>query len=236
MCTYISETAPPKRMDFASVILAGGRSRRFGQDKALFRPDSDGPTLIELVHDRLMLLGAPILIVGPDRFADLDLDATIVPDDRLDLGPLSGIATAFRHLYQDRILVAGCDMPCLSTALLRRLLDLTTSVDLVACRTSDGRVHPFPGVYRRSILRIVEHVLEGSDRSIRRLLPHIRLETIGESDLRQLDPELDSLMSVNWPADAERARRCAERRKLDTVRSNSPSGGLDLPPRSPAKR
>lgn len=212
MCTYSSEPAPLQRADFASVILAGGRSRRFGQDKALFRLAPDGPTLIELVFQRVQQLGAPVLIIGPNRFGDVGLDATTVLDDRPGLGPLGGIATALRHLQHDRILITGCDMPCLSIALLRAMLERSTSGDLVACQTNDGRVHPFPGVYRRSMLGSVEQMLEGPDRSVQRLIAGIHLEAIRESEIRQFDPDLDSLMSINWPADVERARKCFERR------------------------
>lgn len=98
------------------AVLAGGRSSRFGSDKAAAM--LDGRTLAEHAATTLARYADAVVIVGPDGLPDLP---------RPGLGPLGGIAAALDHAAERGIrcvVTIGCDMPvlpaCLMEALLRR--------------------------------------------------------------------------------------------------------------------
>lgn len=109
-----------------AYILAGGRSRRMGRDKATLRPDPAGPSLAERVAAVLHTVGvSPIHVVG--RQPELHtLALVVVPDPVVDLHhPLLGVAAALDHAAQRgfaRALIVPCDVPSLTTAALSALL------------------------------------------------------------------------------------------------------------------
>lgn len=78
-----------------AALLAGGRSRRFGRDKA--RVDIDGTPLI--LHNLRCMTGhcEPVWVVGPAPNTYADLAIACIPDHDPDGGPMAGIITALRH-------------------------------------------------------------------------------------------------------------------------------------------
>src|SRR5690349_17930447 len=89
-----------------AAILAGGESKRMGQDKALLRLTPDGPTLIETVVARLAEAGyrSPLLVANaPNDYALLGLPT--FPDSIQGKGALGGILTALQRSPQERVLV-----------------------------------------------------------------------------------------------------------------------------------
>jgi len=132
------------------AVLVGGRSRRFGSDKAAAL--LDGRSLLEHVTDALAPHVAEVAVI---RAAD----DRPVPD----LGPLGGLAGAL-HLAMaggfDRVLVAPCDTPRLPGPLLA-LLAASTAPLFVADL-------PVLGAWPAALGQDLEHHLgEGGDRSVR---------------------------------------------------------------------
>lgn len=151
--------ARPRRSARA-FILAGGRSQRFGSDKALARPR--GRSVLQVTHDLAM---APLLshgVVAIARHAG-QYDALGVPtlgDHTPDLGPMGGLATALRHLDDDHqwALLLPCDL----WGMRREWLDML----LTAPRRGQRAVafkgeqwQPLPGLYHRSLLSSCEAML-----------------------------------------------------------------------------
>jgi len=96
------------------AIIAGGRSRRFGSDKAL--AELDGRTLLDHVISGLAPQTAALVICGreiPGR--------TCLPDrPRPGLGPLGGLSAALHFAAArgfDAVLTSACDTPQVPTAL-----------------------------------------------------------------------------------------------------------------------
>jgi len=199
--------------DRSALVLAGGRSRRFGdRDKALFRvegtpmvrrvADSVAPVVDELVVNcrreqrpriREVLAGCPL----EPRFA---VDA--VPDR----GPVYGLQTGLRFAAGERAVVVGCDMPFLDPALLSYLLDRLRTDDAsgVVPRV-DGDRHPLCGAYHvDAALEACEAAIARSDPRLRTVLDCLTLVTVDESTVRDHAP-LRALTNVNTPADIERA-------------------------------
>ncbi len=103
---------PTRRL--LGAVLAGGRSSRFGSDKAV--ADWQGRALADHAAALIGPHVDAIVIVGPDGIADIP---------RPGLGPLGGIAGALDHAAGHGfacVLTIACDMPRLPEDLLERLL------------------------------------------------------------------------------------------------------------------
>ncbi len=198
--------------DLAVAVLAGGESSRFGADKALERLVAGDPPLLARTVETALTLSDMVAVIGHQRYAKLDLDVLIFPDDEPGRGPLGGIATALHRLERPRLLVLACDMPCLSLPLLRSMIERPATGDILVPRTDDGQWHPMHALYRRRVLPTIEQALHTGRGSVRSIFPLLVVDTIGERELRQIDPNLDSLFSLNQPGDLRRARRCVTRR------------------------
>lgn len=100
------------------VVLAGGRSSRFGSDKAL--AELHGRTLLSRAVDTLSGLCEHVVIAGRETGP-----APCIPDwPRAGMGPLGGIAAGLRHAQDadfDSILTCGVDAPNLPDDLLDTL-------------------------------------------------------------------------------------------------------------------
>jgi molybdopterin-guanine dinucleotide biosynthesis protein A len=195
--------------DLAVAILAGGASSRFGSDKALVRLEPAGPTLLEQTVAISRSISDQVVIVGHRSYAALVPGTEVILDDEPGRGPLGGIATAFHVLCAPRLLVLACDMPCLSIPLLRWLIERASDADAVVPRTEDGRWQTLHAVYQRSALPTIETTLRTGSGAVRSIFDHIAVDSVSEDELREIDPDLDSLFSLNAPADLERARECA---------------------------
>ena len=181
---------------FASgIILAGGKSRRLGGDKA------------SLFLDRVVCAIRPhvaeVLVAGRDRV--LSPAARPVPDLFPDHGPMSGIYSGMLAASFDRCLVAACDMPFIQPALVERLIGLIGEDDALVPRI-EGRPQPLLAVYRKTCLSELREALEQNHLKVDRLLDRVRTRYVTEGDLREADPELISFFNVNRPEDLDRAR------------------------------
>lgn len=114
------------------VVLAGGRSTRFGRDKAML--SWQGKPLIERQIEALRAAGVDAVRVSGDRPAYGG-----IPDAVPGKGPLAGLARIAAACPDDDLLVIPVDMPLLSPALLCRL---RTEMPEAACLRFSGRVLP----------------------------------------------------------------------------------------------
>src|SRR5947209_3261783 len=105
-------------MSATGIILAGGRSRRMGRDKALLR--IEGETLLERTVRVTRALADEVIVVGRPRLEGPG-GVLRLEDERPDSGPLGGLYTGLRHASNAVTIVVACDLPNVETAVLRRL-------------------------------------------------------------------------------------------------------------------
>jgi molybdenum cofactor guanylyltransferase len=134
----------------AGFVLAGGRSSRMGQDKALLQVG--GRSLVEIALDKLRSIGVAAPRIAGAR-SDLSSHAPVVPDLHPGCGPLSGIEAALAASTQPLNLFLPVDMPLLPAQFLDWMLqraDLTGAWATVP--RSNGRPQPLGAVYHRDLL------------------------------------------------------------------------------------
>lgn len=133
-------------------VLAGGRSSRMGQDKALLR--LAGRSLIEHALDKLraLPLGAAPRIAG--AYVDLSSYAPVVPDLHPGCGPLSGIEAALASTAQPLNLFLPVDLPLLPSQFLNWMLwRAETTGARVTVPRINGLPQPLCAIYHRELLQ-----------------------------------------------------------------------------------
>ncbi len=190
----------PERV--GAIVLAGGRSSRFGRDK-LAEPVGGRPMLDRAV-DAVGVVATDIVVVrAPGMSRSLSPEVTIAHDPRAFEGPLAGLAAGLVALDPSvrRAIVVGGDMPSLVPRVLDRMLDELVSADVVVLETDDGR-RPLPMAIHPVVVRpVIVRLLAGGERRLRALLTEVRVVALDQASWRQDDPEGASLRDVDVPED-----------------------------------
>ena len=199
----------------AAVVLAGGRSRRFGRDKAWAR--LEGRTFLERVVEAVSAVCGEIIVVRAKGQRLPVTGAQEVEDEVEGRGPLGGMVTGFRALTAERGLVVPVDAPLLVPGLLCLLLGRAgAGVDAVLPQAL-GFQQPLVAVYRRTAcLPAFAAALAGGEGRVLAALEGLRVLEVGEEELRAADPGLLSFHNANTPealAELEAAARAGRAAK-----------------------
>ncbi len=195
-------------------MLAGGKSRRLGQDKRQLPIPTPRPLLAETIARVSQLSDDVIVAVATDAPSPELAPARFVLDAAPDCGPLGGICSGLAAARHERALVVACDLPFLNLAVLRALLRRTTAEALVVPRRADGRLEMLHAIYDRACLptlqrRLASRQLRLSDLADALLERGFAVRFVDEAELAAEDPELLSFFNVNTPEDLARARKLA---------------------------
>ncbi len=194
------------------AILAGGRSRRMGRDKALVRIEAGGETLIERVAAIAGLLSGDRLVIAPPErgYADRLPGWRVVPDAYPEGGPPAGLLTALLEARDDAVLVLPVDAPFVSRPLLRWLLERADPVrPIIPWRLGETRqgvgrtLEVLHGVYPKAALPSLLAMYEAGERRLFRIVRELDPILIGPAELTRFDPGLRSFQSLNAPEDLE---------------------------------
>ena len=195
-----------------AVILAGGRSRRLGRDKAV-EPFDGEPLIRRVIRRASESVSARQVVVV---VADLERAAALPLDDEHrtsvdvfpDCGSLGGIYTGLDAATTEWSLVTACDMPFLSASLLAHLAGLRDGVDAVV-PVVDGRPEPTHALYNRRCLPAIETRLRAGQLKISGFFDDVAVRYVPENEIRDFDPDLLSFFNINRPEDLSRAMELA---------------------------
>jgi len=185
------------KMMMTAVILAGGKSARFGHDKALL--EIGGQTLLQRTVSTMRLVTADVIVLGPPERAQQAAGVEVLQDAMPGIGPLGGILTALQARPGGAIFAVAVDMPFLSAPLLSLLIEAAADVDIVL-PVVDGRGQQLHAVYGPGCLPFVRAQIAAGDYKIDRFFGKVRVKRIHEAVLRTIDPHLDAFRNVNTPA------------------------------------
>ena len=135
-------------MKFSTVILAGGKSKRMGQDKA-WLPVCGKPLITRQIALVRELGAAEIFISGRAGTDYSALDCPVLTDHFEDVGPLAGIERALKEISTPLLLVLAVDMPRMSAVQVQMLLSNCTENCGAIPRSQNG-LEPLAAVYPRN--------------------------------------------------------------------------------------
>ena len=182
--------------DISGVILAGGKSRRYGRNKALVK--IDGIPLIERVVMVMQSVFQDLILITntPDEYAYLKVP---MHEDMIKgLGPLGGILTGLTTIPSDAGFVVACDMPFLNRELICYMIEKREGFDVVVPRVSE-KMETLHAIYSRTCLPAIRRLVDSHEYQTLRFFPEVSVRYIEEDELRSFDSELRFFINVNSP-------------------------------------
>ena len=197
-------------MDAGAIILAGGKSSRMGQNKALL--PINGLANIERIKKQLATTFEEVILVTNDEAKYQFLNVPTVSDKVKNKGPLAGIQAGLMASSYDVNVFVACDMPFISVDLAQVLVEQSEGFDAVV-PVINGEQHPLFAVYKKSVLAEVENCLRTNQLRIKNLLERLNVNYVTEEHL--LIKEIDNIQQVfynmNHPSEYEEAKKLAEK-------------------------
>jgi molybdopterin-guanine dinucleotide biosynthesis protein A len=196
------------RAEISAIVLAGGRSSRFGGDK-LAAVVGDG-TLLDAAIAGVSEVAEDVVVVlapGDERTVAAGPAVRIVADPERFGGPLVGLLAGLEAVRQPLVIVAGGDMPSLRPDVLSLMLRTLASADVAfgaVILEQLGRPVPLPAAVRTGAATDVARRLVGDgERSLRSLFERLPTRSLAEGAWRPLDPEAATLRDIDEAADLE---------------------------------
>jgi molybdopterin-guanine dinucleotide biosynthesis protein A len=199
----------------AGIVLAGGRSSRMGTPKAAL--EWHGSTLLRRVVGIVgRAVDGPVIVVrAPDQeLPSLPDDVEIAEDACEGRGPLQGLQAglAAARAHAPVAYASSTDVPLLHPRFVHRVVAAVDDATDVALPQIHGFPQPLAAAYRTELVEIVARLIAED-----RMRPAFLFEAcrttrldadvlLGDPALAALDPELDSVLNLNEPADYEAAR------------------------------
>lgn len=195
----------------SAVILAGGFSKRLGQDKGLI--ELAGRPLVLHVLDRVCGVIDEVVVVvsSDDRRAVfeglLGRKASVVVDTYKIKSPLIGASVGFENAQGEYSLLLPCDTPFISSEIASLLLDLCVNKSAVIPRWPNGYIEPLQAAYHtKSALAASKTALEQRKLDLQSMISHLRgVRYVSTMVLQQVDPRLPTFFNVNTSEDLRRA-------------------------------
>lgn len=184
-------------MRIQGIVLAGGQSSRFGEDKA--RALVDGVPMIERAVQLLKELRMdPCVISNGARdysFLHCRIENDLIPGK----GPMGGLYTAFSIFEGETLLVLTCDMPLISCGTIVELIHAhTLAYEITLYQNGDGIPAPFPGVYGPDLKVVVRDCLESNQLSMHQFIRRTK-----RKKLLQFTSDSGILANINFKKDLQ---------------------------------
>ncbi|MFO7600669.1 MAG: molybdenum cofactor guanylyltransferase [Candidatus Desulfacyla sp.] len=193
-----------KVKDVTGVVLAGGRSSRYGKNKALVK--IEGVPLIErALHTMGSIFDHVVIITNtPEEYAYLQVP--MFQDIIKGLGPLGGIYTGLKSIPDPAGFFVACDMPFLNPCLIRHMVAIRDDFDVVVPRIS-GWVEALHGLYAKRCEGSIERLIHSGTYQIFQFFSAVSVRFVDEDEVKRWDPDLRSFFNINTPEELRRLKQ-----------------------------
>ena len=198
----------PKTPSVTGIILAGGKSRRMGENKALMQLGVD--SLIGHVIRRMRLVTDELLLITNNPSLYTHLDLPMHEDIISNTGALGGIYTGLSYASHDAVVCVACDSPFLVPELITYLVSALNEYDAVIPYTFRGdtgqmTLQTLCAVYSKRCLPIIKLMLQEREFRVHAIYERAHIKRIPPEVWRKFDPEGMSFFNINTPEDFDRA-------------------------------
>jgi len=170
------------RQNATAIVLAGGHSRRMGQDKN-FLPIQGRPMIQHIVEQLLPWFDEVIIGANdPGRFAFLQ--RRVIPDRQPEMGPLMGLCSCLSESRHELNLLTACDVPAVDPHFLMKMIQSSEDCDIVMPLSSGQQPEPLLALYRKSVGGYAEKILNQGKRRMADLFELVKVKFI---DMPQAD-------------------------------------------------
>jgi molybdopterin-guanine dinucleotide biosynthesis protein A len=188
--------------DVTVAILAGGKSSRFGSDKALAPVPGELQTFLVRAAEVARAVADEVIVIGPERAGLEGPKLRFIPDQFPGEGPAGGIITALSCVATGRLIVLACDQPLIASTDLTALLEGAEDHPAVAFASRDGGIQPLPCLFDVAACRDKAiSAFQAGTRSLRGMLAFCGLESINVGGDRRLT-DIDTVDDYRALADS----------------------------------
>jgi molybdopterin-guanine dinucleotide biosynthesis protein A len=186
----------PRIKVVTGAILVGGRSSRFGSNKAM--AEIGGKKLIDRAAQTMSSIFSKVVLSSntPEEYSYLDLP--IYEDIIKDLGPIGGIYTVLKSIEDTSAFFVACDMPFLNEKLIRHMVEIRGDHDVIVPRVG-WKIEALHSLYSRNCLPVIEKTIAAMEFKTMNIFSKVNTRYVEEEELREFDPELHSFINVNKP-------------------------------------
>ncbi len=191
--------------NLSGILLAGGKSKRMGEDKAFlhYRNKELYTYPLEILEhfcDEILISSANIL------FSKTSYE--IYADETPDLGPMGGLLTCLKNIQNEYALVLSCDTPGLNINCVSELLEQINGQNIMVGLNSEKRPEPLVGIYKKDCLSSIETLV---DSKIYKMSELLKLENTNYHSFSCSDSQLDQIFfNVNTKDDFKRLNQNGE--------------------------
>lgn len=201
----------------SGVVLAGGKSLRFGKDKALVQ--FEGKPIVKWVMKVIdEVVDEVILSLSSDAEVFNFLDAVsdnikIVKDAKPDLGPISGLLSSFREAKGEYVAVAPCDSPFIIAELYKLLFERADGHD-GAVPYINNFWEPLHAVYKKDtfIIALEKALSQGKNRPTD-AYPYLDIEKVMQKEVEIVDAKNLSFVNINTRKELQKALKIFDNMK-----------------------
>lgn len=175
----------------SGFILAGGKSRRMGTDKALLTVQEE-PLLVHMAS----LIGpfCEKVVISGQNSDYTKFGIEMIPDLYSECGPIAGIYSALKYSGSDWNLLVSVDIPFANDELFQIMISNIGDCDCVIPKHTSG-VEPLIALYNRRTLPVIEEMIKSGDYKLTNLLSKINTRYVDCSFLIKKHPRL--FMNIN---------------------------------------
>lgn len=183
-----------------AVILAGGKSRRMGQDKLTL--SIGGVTLLDSVVSKFSKVFENVYLSVSYEYMYPNVDAPRIVDVFRGVGPMAGLHSALSSLNVEGVFLVAADLPFASPVAATFLTELCGNKDASVIKNPNGTFEPLFAYYKRSLLCKCETALNSGDYKMTTLLPEGSTRFVSPNELGILWHE-NLITNINCPEDYE---------------------------------
>lgn len=192
------------------IILCGGRSRRFGKDKALLA--IDGVPMVRRMAGRISQVVDEIILAARDSaqceslasISAIPNGAEVVCDSVIGYGPVAGILAGLSASKSEYSVCLACDLPYVNPEVIDALFGCaeTNNSDVAIPKHPNGILEPLHAVYGRSMVGVCRDAMGRGEHTIRGAISLVeKVVFVPTESLRRFDPDLSTFLNVNYPED-----------------------------------
>ncbi len=185
--------------DITGVILAGGKSKRMGRDKATLKIGHS--YLIEFPLNVLKRHFKHILVVTSKKLLQplktiLSSDINVVSDIYPAHGALGGIYTALHNVQSTYIFVTACDMPFINDGFVEFMLKLINGHDIIIPKGSKG-YETLHAIYKKTLRETIKENILRTQNKIIDFFPKADVLTIPIDEIKKYGVEEKMFRNIN---------------------------------------
>ncbi len=161
--------------NITGIILAGGKSSRMGSEKGLLW--LEGKPFIQHIVEALQPVAKEIIIVSSNSEYDtfgLKRIEDIIPE----CGPIAGLHAGLTNSKTEDNLVVSCDVPLITTSLLRKLLPYKNIDYDVVQFEAEGKTIPLIALYKKRCVEKCFEFLSKGEKRLSKLVSKFNTKTI----------------------------------------------------------